>query len=237
MQLSYEDFCSIAKDRQKVALVSSWMQTKLNSWVLSKKGPFLPWMINFWNKMTNSHTSEAISHQQGVWIGLVGFYGIATIVVIQCQILFIHIYWIYRVWFSWVLWHINHCRLFNAKSDLNCYAAMCPAGLQGAIRSHQVHQLKQGTHLGCGLPTLFNITDNTNSLAGPHFDATRWVIGELLKFNTTNWLAFPFKYKAFNKCNTSTTKKDSELPFWANKVKITVFFYRIKEGNKKEQFR
>ena len=20
------------------------------------------------------------------------------------------------VWFGWVLWHINHCRLFNAKS-------------------------------------------------------------------------------------------------------------------------
>ena len=21
------------------------------------------------------------------------------------------------IWFSWVLWHINHCRLFNAKSS------------------------------------------------------------------------------------------------------------------------
>ena len=84
-----------------------------------------------------------------------------------------------------------------------CYAAMCPAGLQGAVRSRQVHQLKQDTHVGCALPTLFNITDITNSLAEPHFKATRWVLGELLKVNT----AFPLKYKAFDRYNTSTTKK------------------------------
>ena len=36
---------------------------------------------------------------------------------------------------------------------------MCPAGFLGAIRSRKVHQLKQGTHVGRGLPTLFNITD------------------------------------------------------------------------------
>ena len=89
---------------------------------------------------------------------------------------------------------------------------MCQAGLQGAVRSRQVHQLKQGIHVGCGLPTQFNITDITNSLAEPHFKATRWVIGELLKFNTANWLAFPLKYKSFDKYNTSTTKEDSELP-------------------------
>ena len=56
---------------------------------------------------------------------------------------------------------------------------MCPTGLQAAIRFHQVHQLKQGTHVGCGLPMLFNITDITNSLGEPHFKATRWVIGKL----------------------------------------------------------
>ena len=94
-----------------------------------------------------------------------------------------------------------------------CYTTMCPAGLLGAVRSRQIHQLKQGTHIGCGLPTLFDITDITNSLAEPHFKDTRWIIGELLKFNTANWLAFPLKYKAFDKYNTSTTKKkDSELP-------------------------
>ena len=60
---------------------------------------------------------------------------------------------------------------------------------------------------------LFNIADITNSLAEPHFKTTRWVLGELLKFNTTNWQAFPLKYNAFDKFNTSTTKKkkDSEL--------------------------
>ena len=63
---------------------------------------------------------------------------------------------------------------------------MCPAGLQVAVRSRQVHQLKQGTHIGCGLPTLFNITDITNFLVEPHFKATRRVIGELLKVNTAN---------------------------------------------------
>ena len=94
-----------------------------------------------------------------------------------------------------------------------CYATMCSVGLQGAICSCQVHQLKQGTHVGCGFSMLFNITDITNSLGEPHFKATWWVLGELLKFNTANCLAFPLKYKAFHEYNTSTTKKkDSELP-------------------------
>ena len=25
------------------------------------------------------------------------------------------------IWFDWVLWHINHCRLFNSKSSLYIY--------------------------------------------------------------------------------------------------------------------
>ena len=54
-----------------------------------------------------------------------------------------------------------------------CYATMCPTGLQGAVHSRQVHQLTQGTDIGCGLPTLFNVTDITNSLAEPHFKGTR----------------------------------------------------------------
>ena len=89
---------------------------------------------------------------------------------------------------------------------------MFPTGWQGAVRSRQVHQLKQGTDIGCGLPTLFNVTDITNSLAEPHFKATWWVIGELLKVNTANWQAFPLKYEVFDKYNASATKKDFELP-------------------------
>ena len=83
---------------------------------------------------------------------------------------------------------------------------MCPAGSQGAVHSCQVNQLKQGTDVGCGFLTLFNVTDITNSLAEPDFKATRWVIGELLKINTANWLAFPLKHKVFDKYNSSTTK-------------------------------
>ena len=68
-----------------------------------------------------------------------------------------------------------------------CYATMCPAGIQGAVRSRQVHQLKQGTNVG---RMLFNVTDITSSLAEPHFKATRRLLGELLKVNTAT-LSFP----------------------------------------------
>ena len=89
---------------------------------------------------------------------------------------------------------------------------MCPAILQGAVHSYQVHQLTQGTDVGCGLPTLLNVTDIINSLAESYFKATMWVIGELLKVNTANWLAFHLKYNVFDEYNASATKKkDSEL--------------------------
>ena len=58
----------------------------------------------------------------------------------------------------------------------------------------QVHQLKQGTDFGCGLPIQFNITDITTYLAEPRFKATSRVLGELLKFSIANWLAFTLKY-------------------------------------------
>ena len=34
---------------------------------------------------------------------------------------FIHMYQIYVIWFGLVWWHINHSRLFNAKSSMNIY--------------------------------------------------------------------------------------------------------------------
>ena len=37
----------------------------------------------------------------------------------------------YLVWFSLVLWHINHCRLFNAKSSLYIYIKYIGFGLVG----------------------------------------------------------------------------------------------------------
>ena len=37
------------------------------------------------------------------------------------SIICLHTYQIYMIWFCWALWHINHCRLFNAKSSLYIY--------------------------------------------------------------------------------------------------------------------
>ena len=36
-----------------------------------------------------------------------------------------------RIWFGWVLWHINHCRLFNTKSSLHIYIKYKRFGLVG----------------------------------------------------------------------------------------------------------
>ena len=35
------------------------------------------------------------------------------------------------IWFDWVLWHINHCRLFNAKFSLYIYIKYIGFGLVG----------------------------------------------------------------------------------------------------------
>ena len=56
---------------------------------------------------------------------------------------------------------------------------MCPAGLRGAVRSRQVHQLMQAQTLAVVCRTQFNVTDTSNSQAEPHFKATGQVIGEL----------------------------------------------------------
>ena len=37
----------------------------------------------------------------------------------------------YLIWFGWVLWHTNHCRLFNAKSSLYLYIKYIWFGLFG----------------------------------------------------------------------------------------------------------
>ena len=120
--------------------------------------------------------------------------------------------------------------IWGLLSDSNSIALVCilacvtlpcaPLGLQGGARSRQVHQLKQGPHVGCGLPTLFNFTDITNSIVEPDFKASRWVLGESLKFNTANWLAFPLKYEVLDKYNASVTKKKRTLncQVWVNKI-------------------
>ena len=35
------------------------------------------------------------------------------------------------IWLGWVLWHINHCRLFDAKSSLYIYIKYIGFGLVG----------------------------------------------------------------------------------------------------------
>ena len=64
-----------------------------------------------------------------IGFGLVGFYGISTIVgYLIPNPLYIYIYR-ERSWFVWVLWHINYCRLFNAKSSLYIYIKYIGFGL------------------------------------------------------------------------------------------------------------
>ena len=36
------------------------------------------------------------------------------------------------IWFGWVLWHINHCRLFNAKYSLYIYIKYIGFGWVGS---------------------------------------------------------------------------------------------------------
>ena len=68
-----------------------------------------------------------------IWFGLVGFYGISTILgYLMPNPLYTYILDIYDlVWFGLVLWHINHCRLFNAKSSLYIYIKYIGFGLVG----------------------------------------------------------------------------------------------------------
>ena len=76
------------------------------------------WYINHC-RLFNAKSSLYI-YIQYIWFGLIGFYGISTIVGYSMPNP-LYIYWIYMIWFGWVLWHINYCRLFNAKSPLYIY--------------------------------------------------------------------------------------------------------------------
>ena len=82
------------------------------------------WHINFCG-LFNSKSSLYI-YIKYIWFGLVGFYGISTIVgYLMPNPLYTYIlnkYDLVRLWVVlvvWILWHINLCRLFNAKSILN----------------------------------------------------------------------------------------------------------------------
>ena len=88
------------------------------------------WHINHC-RLFNAKSSLYI-YIKYIWFGLVGFYGISTIVgYLMPNPLYTYILNIYMIWFGWVLWHINHCRLFNAKSSLYIYIKYIWFGLVG----------------------------------------------------------------------------------------------------------
>ena len=76
------------------------------------------WHINH-GRLFNAKSSLYI-YIKYIGFGLVGFYGMSTIVAYLIpNPLYTYILNIYDlVWFGLVLWHIKHCRLFNAKFSL-----------------------------------------------------------------------------------------------------------------------
>ena len=75
------------------------------------------WHINYCTLFkAKSSLNRYIKYIRFDWVG---FYG--TIVDYLMPNPFLYIYWIYIIWFGSVLWHIKHCRLFNAKSALYIY--------------------------------------------------------------------------------------------------------------------
>ena len=70
----------------------------------------------------NGRATQCSTNIQNI-LSLVWFYGISTIVgYLMLNPLYTYILNIYGlVWFGLVLWHINHCRLFNAKYSLHIY--------------------------------------------------------------------------------------------------------------------
>ena len=103
----------------KVRLGNEFIVIKL---VLRCKGYGLVlWHINHCRLFTAK--SSLYIYIKYIGFGWVGFYGIPTIVgYLMPNPPYTYILNIYDlVWLGWVLWHINHCRLFNAKSSLYIY--------------------------------------------------------------------------------------------------------------------
>ena len=87
------------------------------------------WHINHC-RLFNAKSSLYI-YIKYIWFGLVEFYGISTTVgYLIPNPLYTYILNIYDL-VDWVLWHINHCRLFNTKSSLYIYIKYIWFGLVG----------------------------------------------------------------------------------------------------------
>ena len=108
--------CRLFNAKSSLYIYMIWL-----GWVL--------WHINHC-RLFNAKSSFYI-YIKYIWFGLVGFYGISTIVgYLMPNPLSTHILNIYDL-VGWVLWHINHCRLFNAKSSFYTYIKYIWFGLVG----------------------------------------------------------------------------------------------------------
>ena len=88
------------------------MREKENEYVWMKKSPMVKFLWEIY-----------------VWVGS---YGISTIVgYLMPNPLYTYILDIYDLVWLGVLWHINHCRLFNTKSSLYIYIKYIGFGLVG----------------------------------------------------------------------------------------------------------
>ena len=86
------------------------------------------WHINHC-RLFNAESSLYI-YIRYIWFGLVGYYGISTVGgYLMPNPFYTSILNIYMIWLGWVLWHINHCRLFHAKSFLYIYIKYISFGL------------------------------------------------------------------------------------------------------------
>ena len=88
--------------------------------------------LNIW-LTTNNYELLMRLHSRGIlasilncirWWGLMIWFGWVLWQINHCRLFntksFLYIY-IKYIGFGWVLWHINHCRLFNVKSSLYIY--------------------------------------------------------------------------------------------------------------------
>ena len=105
--------CRLFNAKSSLYIYMIWL-----GWVL--------WHINHC-RLFNAKSSFYI-YIKYIWFGLVGFYGISTIVGYLMPKSSLYIY---MIWLGWVLWHINHCRLFNAKSSFYIYIKYIWFGLVG----------------------------------------------------------------------------------------------------------
>ena len=94
-----------------------------------------------------------------IQFGLVGFYGISTIVgYLIPNLLYTYIYIRYiRFGLVGFLWHINHCRLFNAKSTLYIYIKYIWSSLVGFYGISNIVGYLMPNHLHAYILNIYNL--------------------------------------------------------------------------------